>query len=68
MARQGLRMSTHRGARIRYVGIHGRADGPQGHIIRQLRDGYLRVRWDDRRVEDVHPEDVQPIGARVTDA
>ncbi|MGV0627232.1 hypothetical protein [Mycolicibacter minnesotensis] len=68
MASQGLRMSTHRGARIRYVGIHGRETGPCGKVIRQLRCGDVRVRWDDRRVEDVHPEDVQPIGARVTDA
>lgn len=62
-------MTTYRaGARIRYDGIFRREYGPCGTVIRQLRSGDVRAHWDDGRIEDVHPEDVRPIGERVTDA
>lgn len=48
------------GQRVRWVGIHGRGDGLRGRVSRVLRAG-VRVRWDDGRVEVVHPEDVRPI-------
>lgn len=63
-------MTTYRSRqRIRWVGIHGRETGPLGDVIRQLRDA-VRVRWDDGRIEDVHPEDIVAITAesKVTNA
>lgn len=46
------------GQRVRYVGITGRADGPSGRVIRVCR-AWVRVRWDDGRSDQVHPEDIQ---------
>lgn len=45
------------GQRVKYVGITGRADGPVGRVSRVCR-AYVKVRWDDGRREDVHPEDI----------
>ena len=47
------------GQRVRYVGIHGRADGPIGRVTRVCR-AWIRVRWDDGNSDQVHPEDVRP--------
>lgn len=47
------------GQRIRYVGITGRADGPAGRVTRVCR-AWIRVRWDDGRTDQAHPEDIQP--------
>lgn len=46
------------GQRVRYVGIHGREDGPVGRVSRALRGG-VRVRWDDGRIEDIHPDSLR---------
>lgn len=45
--------------RVRWVGIHGRGDGPTGRVSRVCR-GYVLVRWDSGAVEQVHPEDIRP--------
>lgn len=47
------------GQRVRYVGLTGRADGPSGRVTRVCR-AWVRVRWDDGRAEQVHPEDIVP--------
>lgn len=52
-----LLTSLHPGQRVKYVGIHGRADGPTGRVTGVCR-AYIRVRWDDGRVDRVHPEDI----------
>lgn len=48
------------GQRVKYVGIFGDADGPTGRVSRVCR-GYVKVRWDDGRCDDVHPEDVAAV-------
>lgn len=48
------------GQRVKYVGIHGRADGPSGRVTRVCR-AWIRVRWDDGRADQVHPEDIRPV-------
>lgn len=48
------------GRRVRYVGIHGTADGPVGRVSRVLRAA-VRVRWDDGRIDDVHPDDLRVL-------
>lgn len=48
------------GQRVKYIGIHGRTDGPVGRISRVCR-GWIRVRWDGGSVEQVHPEDIRPV-------
>ncbi len=46
------------GAKVRYIGLDGHADGPVGRIIRIERTG-LRVRWENAtQPEIVHPDDV----------
>lgn len=45
------------GDRVRYVGISGRTDGPHGRVSRVMKSG-VRVRFDDGRIEVVHPEDI----------
>lgn len=47
----------HTGDRVRYVGITGRADGPHGRVSRVTKSG-VKVRFDDGRIETVHPEDI----------
>ncbi len=47
------------GQRVKFVGIHGRTDGPVGRVSRVCR-GWIRVRWDDGRADQVHPEDIVP--------
>lgn len=47
------------GARVRWVGMHGRADGPTGRVSRVCA-GWVRVRWDSGDTEQVHPEDIRP--------
>lgn len=46
------------GQRVKYVGITGRADGPAGRVTRVCR-AWIRVRWDDGRADQVHPEDIR---------
>ena len=48
------------GQRVRYVGITGRADGPSGRVTRVCR-AWVRVRWDDGRSDQVHPEDLRGV-------
>ena len=48
------------GQRVKYVGIHGRADGPSGRVTRVCR-AWIRVRWDDGGTDQVHPEDIRPV-------
>lgn len=48
------------GQRVRSVGIHSRADGPTGRVSRVCR-AFVRVHWDDGRVKDAHPEDIQAV-------
>lgn len=52
-------MTLTAGQRVRYVGVTGRADGPSGRVTRVCR-AWVRVRWDDGRAEQVHPEDIVP--------
>lgn len=47
------------GQRVKFVGIHGRTDGPTGRVSRVCR-GYVRVRWDGGDTEQVHPDDIKP--------
>lgn len=47
------------GQRVRYVGVTGRADGLTGRVSRVCR-AYVRVRWDDGTIDQVHPEDIRP--------
>jgi hypothetical protein len=58
------------GQRVKYVGIHGRADGPTGRVNGTHKSGDVRVRWDDGRGETVHPEDIVVTAAahRLVDA
>ncbi len=49
------------GQRVRYVGISGRADGPTGRISRVCRD-HVKVRWDDGRTDEVHPDSIVAVG------
>lgn len=46
--------------RVQYVGVSGRRVGPCGRVLTVSRYG-VRVRWDDGRVERVHPDDVRPL-------
>ncbi|WP_422747900.1 hypothetical protein ACN27E_07525 [Mycobacterium sp. WMMD1722] len=48
------------GRRVQYVGIHGTADGPTGRVSRVLKAA-VRVRWDDGRLDDVHPADLRVV-------
>lgn len=48
------------GQRVKYVGIFGDVDGPTGRVSRVCR-GYVKVRWDDGRNDDVHPEDIRAV-------
>ncbi|BCI83451.1 hypothetical protein MTY66_50760 [Mycolicibacterium sp. TY66] len=49
------------GQRVRYVGLFGDGtDGPTGRVSRVCR-GYVKVRFDDGRLEDLHPEGLRPI-------
>jgi hypothetical protein len=46
-----------RGDRVRYIGLSGRADGPEG-VVQTVSKVGLRVRWDTGAIELVHPDDV----------
>lgn len=50
------------GQRVRYVGITGSADGPVGRVSRVCK-AYVRVRWDDGRIDQVHPADLRSVEA-----
>lgn len=43
------------GRRVRY-----RDEGPTGRVSRVLKAA-VRVRWDDGRTDDVHPEDLRAL-------
>lgn len=52
------------GQRVKFVGMHGRADGLEGRVSRVLKSGEVKVRWDDGNIYAVHPEDIRPIPVR----
>lgn len=54
------------GRRVRYVGLTGRDDGPTGRVSRVLKAA-VRVRWDDGRIEDVHPESLSVLSGSTAD-
>ena len=49
-----------KGQRVKFVGIHGRADGLAGRVIGQCASGVL-VRWDSGDRYSVHPEDITAV-------
>lgn len=48
------------GQRVKYVGVFGSTDGPTGYVSRVCK-GYVKVRWDDGRCDDVHPESIRVV-------
>ena len=56
------------GQRVRYVGLFGLADdGPVGRVSRVCK-AYVKVRWDDGRYDDVHPESIRAVSSRADEA
>lgn len=51
------------GQRVRYVGMSGMVtDGPTGRVSRVCK-AYIKVRLDDGRYEDFHPEGLRAVTA-----
>jgi hypothetical protein len=48
------------GQLVKYIGVSGRADGPTGRVSRVCR-AYVKVRWDDCRINDIHPSDLRAV-------
>lgn len=48
------------GQRVKYVGMFGETDGPTGRVSRVCK-AYVKVRWDDGRREDHHPEHLRVV-------